>query len=570
MRKWWLLVIAGCAAPTVMPARPSPIGPVVPPPVVVVEPTWFDAVTDFHDGVAAVKRGAHWGYVDTHGAIIVPLELDAADPMSGAAWVMKDGALRAIDPTGKLSPPVVAEKHARFVGGRARVQIAGKWGAVDAGGVVVVPAKFDQLDTSGDTFLSGTIDGKRCELGRGATCVAEWTGLHVGHRSVLITHDPDRFGIIDDDGTVIAPPRFAQLVLRPDGSSWRREADAATWSLVDVHDKTLVAAGTIARIDLYDADGVAQVFTTTKLEGYIVPPGRLLGPYMMIGHKNFSEGLAPVGTAAGWGFVDRTGKVVIAPQFEEVNGFSGGLAGFRRGQMWGFIDRTGKVAIEPTFREIEAFVDGLAGVRSSEYSDHWGYIDRTGKLVVAADLSYGLPLDHGFATPRRGGQKVCVTRAAAVIPAPFDDVWGFHADRAKVSKADGTCGYVGPDCVLVTPLQYNSCDDFTDDGHAIADSTPERTDGCTGGGEGGCARIQERHVLIAKDGQVVIEADDILRRRDGLYIAAQGDQTALVAHGAIVFPMAAQDIDVTEGVVIVRRDDKSAFFHDDGTPLAVR
>jgi WG containing repeat len=48
----------------------------------------------------------------------------------------------------------------------------------------------------------------------------------------------------------------------------------------------------------------------------------------------FSEGLAPVKIGTGcelcgkWGFIDKTGKVVIEPRFEAVNDFSEGLAVF--------------------------------------------------------------------------------------------------------------------------------------------------------------------------------------------------------------------------------------------------
>jgi uncharacterized membrane protein len=43
-----------------------------------------------------------------------------------------------------------------------------------------------------------------------------------------------------------------------------------------------------------------------------------------------------------WGYVDKTGKIVIHPQFDDARNFSEGLAEVRIGKRWIFIDKTGK------------------------------------------------------------------------------------------------------------------------------------------------------------------------------------------------------------------------------------
>jgi hypothetical protein len=64
--------------------------------------------------------------------------------------------------------------------------------------------------------------------------------------------------------------------------------------------------------------------------------------------------LLPVNIRGEWGFVDRTGAVVIAPQFAEAPVFSEGLAaaavmGEDRLPVWGFIDATGRWVVQPRF-----------------------------------------------------------------------------------------------------------------------------------------------------------------------------------------------------------------------------
>src|SRR3954447_13271666 len=52
-----------------------------------------------------------------------------------------------------------------------------------------------------------------------------------------------------------------------------------------------------------------------------------------------------------FGFIDRTGKVVIPLQFDNALPFSDGLAPvwIGGGTQWGYIDRTGKKVIQPQF-----------------------------------------------------------------------------------------------------------------------------------------------------------------------------------------------------------------------------
>jgi len=43
-----------------------------------------------------------------------------------------------------------------------------------------------------------------------------------------------------------------------------------------------------------------------------------------------------------WGYIDKTGKIVFEPQFDNAGYFSEGLAGVRIGKKYGYIDKTGK------------------------------------------------------------------------------------------------------------------------------------------------------------------------------------------------------------------------------------
>ena len=92
----------------------------------------------------------------------------------------------------------------------------------------------------------------------------------------------------------------------------------------------------------------------------------------------FSEGLAAIKMGGKWGFIDKTGKVVIPPQFDIVLCFSEGLAPIGMGGKWGFIDQTGKIVIPPQFDAVRWFSEGLAAI---EMGGKWGFIDKKGRTI---------------------------------------------------------------------------------------------------------------------------------------------------------------------------------------------
>ena len=91
-----------------------------------------------------------------------------------------------------------------------------------------------------------------------------------------------------------------------------------------------------------------------------------------------------------YGFVNKMGKFVIQPIFDDVDKFSEGLAAVRGKdsngrQRWGFIDKTAKVTVPFRFeKQPEPFSNGLSIINEGEsYQNTFGAIDKTGKFIFA-------------------------------------------------------------------------------------------------------------------------------------------------------------------------------------------
>ena len=78
------------------------------------------------------------------------------------------------------------------------------------------------------------------------------------------------------------------------------------------------------------------------------------------------------------GFIDKSGKFVINPQFDYNADFYEGLARVGIGSKWGFIDKSGKFVINPQFDDAADFYEGLATVN---VGDKWGFSDKSGKII---------------------------------------------------------------------------------------------------------------------------------------------------------------------------------------------
>ena len=113
----------------------------------------------------------------------------------------------------------------------------------------------------------------------------------------------------------------------------------------------------------------------------------------------FSDGLVNFGRDEG--FADKDGNVVLSYDNLEGAGyiltgdFHDGLCAVRVPAAGyyadnGYIDKSGRLAIPPQFSEARSFSNGLALVRFGEgrYEGQWGYIDTSGDVIYVA------PLDH--------------------------------------------------------------------------------------------------------------------------------------------------------------------------------
>jgi len=152
-----------------------------------------------------------------------------------------------------------------------------------------------------------------------------------------------------------------------------------------------------------------------------------------------------------YGYVNRAGKFVLEPQYEEALPYSDFIAAVKKDGKWGYINGEGKFVIEPRFENAFLFSDGAAAV---EESGKWGFINRAGKFLVEPKYESAGIFRQGLAAVRWEGKWGFISKdGEMVVPPKFDQVYFYSEDRAG-AQVNGQWGYVDRTGTFTVPPKY--------------------------------------------------------------------------------------------------------------------
>ena len=198
------------------------------------------------------------------------------------------------------------------------------------------------------------------------------------------------------------------------------------------------------------AHAVSCVLESYKYEW----PESFIKKWKEIGGCN--DGLAGVRNADGrWGFIDKTGRLVIPCQWKRTFFFSEGLAGVQDdNENWGFIDKIGKVVIPFKWKIVNEFHNGLANVQDD--NENWGYIDKTGKPAIPCQWKRTYWFYEGLASVEGNNENwgYIDKKGKLVVPYQWKEAFCFHEGLAQVMNADGRWGFIDKTGKLVIPCQW--------------------------------------------------------------------------------------------------------------------
>lgn len=301
----------------------------------------FDAAMPFSEGLAAVRVGDSWGYIDFTGAM-------------------------------KITPRF--ENAYKFTEGKALVSVSAPGGVkyifIDQKGVPIGDGHYDEAQSFSEGFAAVQLSGKWLYIdgsGKEAFAGAVFESAEPFTEDLAHVALGNRHGFIDEKGHLSIGAQFRS---------------AKPFS-----------------------DGLAPVQTDEGLWGYIDHQGLFRISPQFDSAGEFSSGLAPVRQAGesrkkGYGFIDKSGNLVIAPRFRDAHSFAEDLAlvsvedtyasdspdldgTAADPKRWGYINLAGDMVIPPHFLEADDFHNGVASATTA-LSAQAVYISREDKFVMEA------------------------------------------------------------------------------------------------------------------------------------------------------------------------------------------
>ena len=322
-----------------------------------------------------------------------------------------------------------------------------KWGFIDKTGKWVILPQFDYVEDFSEGLAAVEVGKKIGYVDTTGKMVIspqfkkrDVMSFHEGLAVVEIEEDNGytKCGYIDYKGNVVIPLQFFKAWDFAEGLALVKISDQdGSYRFIDKKGNSVIQIQPQYKWISLFSEGKAALNIESE-RGYIDKTGRVIIPPQFIQAGPFKEGLACVSNyqVGGCGYIDSTGKWIIPEQFDFANDFSEGLAAviFRewidveRGNIEksGFIDKTGKLVIPLIFDYAEDFHEGLAAVH---VDDKWGYIDKSGRVVIRPSFDRACDFSEGLAAVKVNGKWGYVDQTGKMVITPrFDgEEWSFNA-----------------------------------------------------------------------------------------------------------------------------------------------
>ncbi len=214
----------------------------------------------------------------------------------------------------------------------------------------------------------------------------------------------------------------------------------------------------------------------------------------------FEYDVLPVKSGEKWGYIDKEGKYVVNPQFDNAMLFSEGIACVEVDNKFGYISEDGKYLINPIYKDATYFSEGLAGVviengypsyidkkgeikftmnnaeRCRVFSEglaavliknKWGFINSSGEIVIQPQYEFVSDFSNGLAVFSQKVKNEVLkgyinTKGEIVINAQFKNAYDFNNDLALINMNE-KWGFINTEGKIIINPQFENADFFAED-----------------------------------------------------------------------------------------------------------
>jgi hypothetical protein len=379
-------------------------------------PPKYDEIQDFKDGLAKVRLGDKYGFIDENGIEITSIKYDEIQ---------------------------------NFYEGLASVRVGDKWGFIDESCKEAIPLKYDGVGSFSDGLCfvrinnnEFFIDNKGIEAIK-LTDFSTYYPFSEGYATIIKSSDDFstiKYGIIDKKGDIVFPCNFDYISYYEDGN------------FIISYNNT---AEQFKSTGIYTRSGIIDVNGNIILQAEYLNIGKHTNGYAIVS-KIVSKGITK------FGFIDTRCKEIIPVIYDSAEDFdSDGYAIVSLNKKRGVIDKTGQEVVPLIYDTMGDFnSDGYSIVSINK---QFGVIDKTGQEVIPLIYDEIYNLVDGIATVELDGKVGFVdTNGKEITPLIYDELDNYNDkyickysnDLAPV-KLDGKYGFINKSGIEIIPFKYD-------------------------------------------------------------------------------------------------------------------
>jgi hypothetical protein len=311
-----------------------------------------------------------------------------------------------IDKNGQMAIDVQFDQVGDFHHGLAPVMLGNKWGLIDKSGKFVVQPKYNGLNRLNNGYI--------------AIESAQNIGL--------------RMGYLDEAGKEIVKVKYAGI--KNIGSNLYAYRENNLWGLLN-------SKGEVMTLPLFN-------FINFQENNDLIT----------ISVNNFG--------IAKWGAIDKTGKIVIEPQYDQLIPSQNGVLLSRVNRKWGLVTNKGEMIVPPTYEIARPFSEGFSAIL---LDGKWGFMDIFGRIIVKPQ--YDFVGDYHEKRAVYGNSSGFITKimnygylnqqGQEIVEPIYISALNFTEHLASVCKdsfGPPSCGYIDENGTLVINNVYSTAEEF--------------------------------------------------------------------------------------------------------------
>src|SRR5690606_7850595 len=127
----------------------------------------------------------------------------------------------------------------------------------------------------------------------------------------------------------------------------------------------------------------------------------------------FVENLASVGKNDKVAFINKAGQLITGFEFEDAYAFKSGYSVVVKDEHYGVINRLGKWIVNPVYQDVGEFSEGLFYAENE--SGYYGYLDENGNVAIDFLFENATDFKNGLAIVQKDGKYGIINTRAGLV-----------------------------------------------------------------------------------------------------------------------------------------------------------